>query len=165
MPNGAQWIEFESQMGRMRVSEEYVVLEDHWIPEVLELVVGGEGDTEAYARVEVSESGSRLVELRFTSDDPDGQGIRQADLRGVQVSALTEALVAGFTDRPQRGGDRMPFERGRSGAQLHAQPGNVERAALARWTGCAGRYACVRRIHNPALLRFSVGEIGRMGRG
>src|ERR1035437_3988093 len=102
MPNGAQWIEFESQMGRMRVSEEYVVLEDHWIPEVLELVVGGEGDTEAYARVEVSESGSRLVELRFTSDDPDGQGIRQADLRGVQVSALTEALVAGFTFRVDR---------------------------------------------------------------
>ena len=102
MPDGAQWIEFKSQAGRMRVSEEYVVLEDHWIPRVLELVVGGEGDTEAYARVEVSESGSRLVELRFTSDDPDGQGIRQADLRGVQVSALTEALVAGFTFRVDR---------------------------------------------------------------
>jgi len=103
MPDGAQWIDFSDPFpGRLRASEDYVVLEDHWIPKVLELAGGAAGELEVYARVEVSASGSRLVELRLTNSDPDAQGIRQADLRDVQVSALTEALVAGFTFRVDR---------------------------------------------------------------
>jgi hypothetical protein len=104
MTDGARWIDFSTPFtGRLRVSEDYVVLEDHWIPKVLELDAGGDGDGQhVYARVEVSDSGSKLVELRFTNSDPDAQGIRQADLRNVQVAAVTEALVAGFTFRVDR---------------------------------------------------------------
>ena len=102
MTDGTQWIDFSEPFpGRLRVSEDYVVLEDHWIPKVLEIVGGEDGD-QVYARVEVSESGSRLAELRFTNSDPDGQGIRQTDLRNVEVSALTESLVAGWTFRVDR---------------------------------------------------------------
>ena len=102
MTDGAGWIVDESLGARLRISEEYVVLEDHWIPRVLEILLEGDGEPETFARVEVNESGPKLVELRFSSVDPDARGIRQADLRGVVVAAVVEDFVAGFTFRVQR---------------------------------------------------------------
>lgn len=55
--------------------------------------------------VEVNGDGvPRLAELRFLATDPDSKGIRQTDLREVQVSALVEDLLAGFTMRVERDG-------------------------------------------------------------
>ena len=102
MTTGTGWIASDSPIARVRISEEFVVLEDHWIPRVLEILLKGDGEPETYARVEVSESGPKLVELRFSSVDPDARGVRQADLRSVQVSAVLEELVAGFTFRVKR---------------------------------------------------------------
>ena len=102
MTDGAGWMVDESLGARLRISEEPVVLEDHWIPRVLEILLEGDGEPETYARVEVSESGPKLVELRFSSVDPDSRGIRQADLRSVVVAAVVEDFVAGFTFRVQR---------------------------------------------------------------
>lgn len=113
MPESTAWIVLEELGARVRVSEEYVVLADHWIPCVLEIVTEGDGEPETYARVEVSESGPKLVELRFSSVDPDARGVRQADLRDVQVSALLEDFVAGFTFRVEGSGENaeihIPF--------------------------------------------------------
>jgi hypothetical protein len=99
MPERTEWIVVDDLGVKLRASETYVVLEDHWISETVEIVLKGDGEPETYARVEVSESGPKLVELRFTATDPDASGIRQSDLRGVQVSALLEDLVAMFTFR------------------------------------------------------------------
>ncbi|MBR7744453.1 hypothetical protein KC207_14250 [Phycicoccus sp. BSK3Z-2] len=110
MPNGTDWIVLGDQAARLRVSREYVVLEDHWIPTWLEISVNGRPndgpDPEGFARVEVNRNGvPRLVEFAFRASDPESQGIRQADFREVEVSALVEELVAGFTFRAQRGPD------------------------------------------------------------
>lgn len=106
MTESAEWI--VTDLGaRLRASEEYVVLEDHWMPRVIEVSVNGAAndgpDPETYARVEVNDDGvPRLTELRFTSSDPDSPGIRQVDLRDVEVRAIVEDLVAGFTFRIER---------------------------------------------------------------
>jgi len=136
MPDGSDWIVFESTGARMRLSGSNVVLEDHYLPRTVEISVNGRinngPDPETYARVEVSNDGiPRLTELRFTSDDPDGPGIRQADLREVQVAALVEDLVAMYTIRIDR------------------DPGGEARAAVTSLDD------------KPALLRF----VGRMRSG
>lgn len=107
MTDGTGWIDLKPHAGRLRVSGEYVVLEDHWMPTVLELSANGTAndgpDPELYARVEVSHDGvPRLAELRLVATDPDSKGVRQADLREVQVSALVEDLLAAFTMRVER---------------------------------------------------------------
>lgn len=106
MPDRTEWIVAGDVPARIRLSDEYVVLEDHWIPATIELSANGSAndssDPEIYARIEVSAAGSRLRELRFISTDPDSQGIRQTDLRDVQVGALVGDLVAGFTFKIER---------------------------------------------------------------
>jgi len=81
----------------VRISDETVRLERHIVPRTLEFKTGGDGEPETYARVEVGESGSKLTELRFRSTDPDARGVRQTDLRDVEVKALLEDFVAMFT--------------------------------------------------------------------
>jgi hypothetical protein len=82
---------------RVRLYGPMVRLESHLVPARLEIKTGGAGEPEIYARVEVDENGSKLAELRFVSTDPDARGIRQSDLREVQVAALLEDFVAMFT--------------------------------------------------------------------
>lgn len=110
MPEGAEWIVGPDQAFRVRASDEYVVLHDYWLPRVIELSANGASndgpDPETYARVEVNDDGiPRLVELRITVSDPDSAGIRQTDLREIEVRAVLEDLVAGFTFRIERGPD------------------------------------------------------------
>lgn len=102
MTESTGWIDLEHLAGRVRASEDSVVLEDHRIPRVLEIVTDFGGEPETYARVEVSEAGAKLVELRFSSVDPDARGIRQSDLRDLQVGALLEDFVAIWTVRMVR---------------------------------------------------------------
>lgn len=92
---------------QLRASEDYVVLRDHWIPTWIELQSVEEiaSDPQVFAHVEVTDSGSRLTELRFYSTDPDSPGVRQTDLRETEVRALVEDLVAMFTVRVQRDQD------------------------------------------------------------
>lgn len=108
MTDGTDWIVPNPEMAaRLRISHEYVVLEDHWIPRTIELSANGavnDGpDPEVYARVEVNDDGvPRLAELRMLSTDPHSQGVRQADLREFQVSSLVEDLLAAWTVRLDR---------------------------------------------------------------
>ena len=85
-----------------------MVLQDHWVPATLEIATGGDGEPETYAKVAVSQSGAKLVELRFVSTDSDSRGVRQQDLRDVEVKSLLEDFVAMFTFRvesyPEGGG-------------------------------------------------------------
>lgn len=111
MPEGTEWIDARELGLKVRASEEYVVLEDHWIPTWIEVQSNEEiaADPQTFARVEVSESGTRLTELRFYSVDPDSPGVRQTDLRETEVRSLVEELVAVFTIRidrhPEGGGE------------------------------------------------------------
>lgn len=60
-------------------------------------------DPEVYARIEVTPTGMpRLAELRFVDEDPDGPGIRQTDLRDLQIATLVEDYMAMFTIRIER---------------------------------------------------------------
>jgi hypothetical protein len=95
-----EWFTVEREDGgeaRIRLSGPRVQLERHLVPAQVEIKTGGEGELEIYARVEVNEGGSKLAEICFVSTDPDARGIRQTDLREVEVSALLEDLVALFT--------------------------------------------------------------------
>jgi hypothetical protein len=112
MPDSTEWIDLDPHAGRLRVSDDYVVLEDHWMPRMLELsangAVNGGADPELYARVEVNDDGMpRLTELRLVATDPESRGVAQADLREIVVSSLVEDLVAGFTFRLDGGQGRV----------------------------------------------------------
>jgi hypothetical protein len=94
-----EWMTLEAEDGgvlRVRLSGGYVRLESHQVPARLELVTAGV-EPEIYARIEVDENRSRLGELRFLSTDPDSRGVRQSDLRAVEVAQLLEDFVALFT--------------------------------------------------------------------
>jgi hypothetical protein len=96
-----KWMTLETEDGQaqaqVRLSGPRVHLENHLVPARLEIKTGGAGEPEIYARVEVDENRSKLAELHFTSTDPDARGIRQSDLREVEVRALVEDFVAMFT--------------------------------------------------------------------
>ena len=96
------WIDVFELGAKVRVSNDYVVLADHWVPRWLEIKVGGSGEPETYARVEIESDVPTVVELRFTSIDPESRGVRQQDLRDVQIQALSEDFVAMFTNRVER---------------------------------------------------------------
>jgi hypothetical protein len=83
---------------RLVVSGDYVVVEDYWLPTWIEITVGGDdGEPITSARVEVrDEAGPMLVDLHLRVPDVGTRGIRQADLRQIEVSAIAEDLVAGF---------------------------------------------------------------------
>lgn len=150
MTNGSDWIVATPNAARLRVSDEYVALEDHRIPTVLEISANGAAndaaDPEVYARVEVNMNGvPRLVELRLLATDPDSDGIRQQDLRDVQVSALVEDFVAGFTFRIERDKD----------GKVEVEPPLVDSAAYTEALRFIGRRRAGRtsRDITPELLR------------
>lgn len=151
MPDGTTWIVVEEMGARVRVSEDYVVLSDHWIPRVLEIATEGLGEPTTYARVEVSESGPRLAELSFSSPDPDARGIRQSDLREIEVRALVEDFVAGFTFRVEQNAD---------GATVHVP--TVETPAYVAARNFVGRMRAGRTTRDitPQLLE-RVAEVYR----
>jgi hypothetical protein len=147
MTDGTDWKVMDDHAAQMRVSEEYVVLESHWIPRILEISVNGSAndgpDPETYARVEVNEDGvPRLTELRIVSSDPGGPGIRQQDLRDVQVSALLEDFVAMFT---------MSLERNDTGAFVRTSIDDADFASHIRFIG-RQRMAKTARSITPDLL-------------
>lgn len=99
------WIDARPAMPiKIRAATDYVVLEDHWMPRWIEVQTLEElaADPQSYARIEVTDSGPRLVELRYYSVDPDSDGIRQTDLRETDVRSLVEDLVALYTSRIER---------------------------------------------------------------
>src|SRR3954452_15424773 len=104
-PEVGDWVVSAEFGVRVRASAEYLVLEDHWVPCEIELLSGGDGEPEFYVRTEVTAAGPKLVELRLSSTDPGARGIRQADLRSVQIGAFVEDLVAAFTIRVERTND------------------------------------------------------------
>src|SRR3954447_6348849 len=76
---------------RLRISGTCVVVEDYWLPEGVEIELGGEdGEPVTSARIEARENGPTLGRPPIESPDPETRGIKQADLRPVQVSALVE---------------------------------------------------------------------------
>jgi hypothetical protein len=110
--------------------KEYIQLEDHQIPRSLEIETETPGEPVVYARVEVTDSGARLMELTFrVDDDPYVRGIRQTDLRGVQVAALIDGLVAEWTFPLTRNGEGVAVRTpGSPGSEAHRDaPRLVER--------------------------------------
>ena len=97
------WTEFPEAGFSVQLSEEHVVLEDHWVPMVLRFKTTAQ-EPQLYFEVFVPEreGGPRLTEFAFISRDPDSRGVRQADFREVQVSAIVEDFVAMFTVRIER---------------------------------------------------------------
>lgn len=96
-----EWIELHDMGVRVRARGGYRLLEDHLVPNIVEFSTLEDiaSDPQQYARVEMSDSGPRLTELRFYCVDPDSRGIRQTDLRNTEVSAIVEPLVGGFMMR------------------------------------------------------------------
>jgi hypothetical protein len=99
----SEWLQLDDEVELyVRVSDDAVVLEGtpekgHRVPRRLEIKTRSDGEPDVYARIEVDENGSKLTELCFKSTDPDARGIRQSDLREVEVTALLEHFVAMFT--------------------------------------------------------------------
>jgi hypothetical protein len=101
MPLGTSWIVVEDRRFTMRTSG-WVTLEDYQVPHSIELTHEGDGEPTIFLSIIVDENGPRLLELRFTSTDPDARGIRQSDLRALQVSYFLEDVVASVTYRMER---------------------------------------------------------------
>lgn len=98
------WEDFEEGGFAVQISEEHVVLHDHWLPMVLRFKTTAQ-EPQIYFEVVVPEreGGPRLREFAFISRDHDSHGIRQADFREVQVGAIVEDFMAMFTTRIERG--------------------------------------------------------------
>ncbi len=98
------WQNFTDPGFAVQLSQEHVVLEDHWMPMVLRFKTTSQ-EPQIYFEVVVPErhgAAPRLTEFAFVSRDPESSGIRQADFREVQVSAIVEDLLAMFTVRIER---------------------------------------------------------------
>lgn len=93
-----EWIEDRESGLRMRASGGYQLLEDHLVPNVIEMATIEDvvADPQWYARVVVGSVGPRVLELRYYCSDPDSHGVRQSDLRATEVRLLTEDLVGLF---------------------------------------------------------------------
>lgn len=129
----------------IRAAGTYVLIEDYWVPKWIELTVGGHDlQPLTYARMEMRRGAPALVDLRFRSPDDSVREVRQSDLREVQVSAIVEDLVAGFTVRVSEGEPIEPafidtpayrdalrrLQRSRAGkATRTISPGLLERVA------------------------------------
>jgi hypothetical protein len=91
----------------IRVSGDFVPVEDRLVPSFVELVVSDDEQPTITARVEVRDGVPHVAAVRFESE-PGQREVRQADLRATQVAALTN-LAAGFayqvTDNPEGGGE------------------------------------------------------------
>jgi len=99
------WTDFPEAGFAVQLSQERVVLEDHWMPMVLRFKTTSQ-EPQLYFEVVVGESGPpKLTEFAFVSRDPDSHGIRQADFREVQVSAIVEDFLAMWTFRMERDDD------------------------------------------------------------
>jgi hypothetical protein len=101
MPLGTSWIVVGDRRFTMRTSG-WVTLEDHQVPHGIELTYEGDGEPTIFLSITVDENGPKLVELRFTSTDPDARGIRQSDLRDLQITLFLEDVVASVTYRMER---------------------------------------------------------------
>jgi len=101
----SDWFGGDAASFRVRVSSRFVVVHDHYMPSLIELISTPDAEPRIFAQVEVDESGPSLREFAFTSHDPKSKGIRQADFRAIQVSALVEDLVALWTIRIDRDED------------------------------------------------------------
>lgn len=121
------WQESADEGFAVQLSEEFVVLEDHWVPMVLRFKTTSQ-EPQLYFEVfcPEHEGGPRLTEFAFVSRDPDSQGIRQADFREVQVSAIVEDFVAGFTVR---------IERDENGEAVKGVPGIDDLPGMTRFVG------------------------------
>ena len=97
------WMDMPNLGIAVQISEERVVLEDHWVPMVLRFKTTAQ-EPQLYFEVFVPEreGGPRLTEFAFICRDLESRGIRQADFRELQVSAIVEDFVAMFTVRIER---------------------------------------------------------------
>src|SRR5829696_4081192 len=99
MPLGTSWIVVGGRRFSMQTALDFVALEDHQIPRWIELTHEGDGEPTIFLSISVDENGPKLVELQFSSTDPDARGIRQTDLRDLQLVNYLEDVVASVTYR------------------------------------------------------------------
>lgn len=92
-------LDLEDDGWHIRAAGTHVWLEDVLVPTWVEVSLGGLDDQPTtFARVEVSNEGPKLVELRLTAAS-DQRGIRQADIRAIEVRTVTEDVLAGLSLR------------------------------------------------------------------
>jgi len=96
------WVGGDTAPFEVRWSSRCLVVHDHYMPTLIELISTPDAEPRIFAQIEVDKSGPSLREFAFTSHDPNSKGIRQSDFRAVQVSALVEDLVAMLTIRIER---------------------------------------------------------------
>jgi hypothetical protein len=79
------------------ISDDYIRIEDRLVPEWVNFKLAhGPGEPQLLGRVEVRDGVPECVVLAFTSGN-DGRGLRQSDLRGVQMDSLVIDLVASLS--------------------------------------------------------------------
>lgn len=78
---------------RIRVSGDYVPVEDLLLPTWIEMEIEGDEEPSSLCRVEVRDGRPEVVEFRVWSR-PGQREVRSADLRAAQPSALIELLAA-----------------------------------------------------------------------
>ncbi len=105
MSLGTSWIVVDGRRFTMETSQDFVALEDHQIPVWIELTYEGDGEPGIFISMQVDENGPKLTELRFMSTDPDARGVRQCDLRDIQIAHFLEDVVASVTYRMERDKD------------------------------------------------------------
>lgn len=119
------WTEYEDVGFAVQLSAEHIVLEDHWVPAVLRFKTTAQ-EPQIYFEINVTDAGPKLVEFAFVSRDPDSSGIRQADFRELQVSAIVEDFLALWIVR---------IDRDEAGAVVQAVSAADDYTGMTRFAG------------------------------
>jgi hypothetical protein len=119
--------------GTLRVSSEFEVMEDRWLPTWLDLTVTGYDAPDLYARIEVRDGVPEVVALSWFSSKPGQREIKQKDLRVMQVAPLLDELYSGFVMHLDRENKKLIIavsgeyaERGEDPPAFHAARRFVE---------------------------------------
>jgi hypothetical protein len=80
----------------LKISGEYDVIENHWMPIWVEWVTHGYDGPDLLARIEVRSGRPELVRLEWSANQHQRE-IRERDLRALEIVGLVEVLYAGLT--------------------------------------------------------------------
>jgi hypothetical protein len=107
-------------------SGEYEVIGDYWLPTWVEMTLAGFDGPDMLARVELRDHKPQLVRLEWFSS-PYQRGIREADLRTMEIAGFVDVLYAGLA---HQGEPRAAQNRGKKEVN---EPGTPEYVAAQRF--------------------------------
>jgi hypothetical protein len=85
----------------LRVSGEYEVIHDRYMPTWLEVTIEGRDGPNTFGRIEVRDGRPKVVAISMWSTPGQGE-IKQKHLRSTQISSLLDELYPGFVMRVDR---------------------------------------------------------------